>query len=48
MTSKNRKTVDRYRDADNGHFIKKEEADKRPPSTWVKERVPKPGNGIGR
>ncbi len=46
--AKERKTVDRYRDADKGHFITEKAANKRPPSTWVKERVPKPGNGIGK
>jgi hypothetical protein len=43
-----RKTFDTYRDSNTGLFITEDEAKNKPRSTWVKERVPKPNQGIGK
>ena len=39
------KTVEHFRDADNGRFLTEKEAQRRPKNEVVKERVPKPGYG---
>jgi hypothetical protein len=41
-----RKTRDAYRDAGSGKFITEKQAERRNPNRWIKERVPKPGNGV--
>lgn len=40
-----KKTRGGYRDSDTGRFLTQRQAERKPKSTWQKERIPLPGCG---